>query len=91
MVKWHDFVDPIPALIHAFVDLRDLPVGTKISIPDTDQIPIEEAGVYALFHSFDAVNKKELDFSNLMIVGQCTVHQHSPSSDAPSLYASFGC
>ena len=85
MVKWHDFVDPIPALIHAFVDLRDLPVGTKISIPDTDQIPIEEAGVYALVHSFAAVDKRETDFSNSMI-GRYTVYQHSPSSDAPSLY-----
>jgi hypothetical protein len=85
MVKWHDFVDPIPALIHAFVDLRDLPVGTKISIADTDQIPIEEAGVYALVHSFAAVDKREMDFSNSMI-GQYTVYGHSPSSDAPSLY-----
>jgi hypothetical protein len=61
MVKWHDFVDPIPALIHAFVDLRDRFVGNKISILDSEQIPVEEAEVYALVHSFAVVDKKEMD------------------------------
>ena len=83
LVKGHDFVDRIPAFMQAFVDLRDLPVGTKISIPDSDQIPIEKAGVYALVHSFAAVDEEEMDFSNSMI-GRYTVHQHS--ADAPSLY-----
>ncbi len=86
MVKWLGFVDPIPALIHTFVDLRDLPVGTKeINIPLSDQTPIKEAGVYALVHSFAAVDEQEMDFSNSMI-GRYTVHRHSPSSNAPSLY-----
>jgi hypothetical protein len=76
MVKWHDFVDPVPALIHAFVDCRELPFWTKKSIPDS---------------FLRSVDKKEMDSSNSMI-GRYTVHRHSPSRDAPSLYlVDFEC
>jgi hypothetical protein len=84
MVKWHGFDNPIPALIHTFVDLRWLPAGMRIRIPSSDQPPIE-AGVYALVHSFAAVDDDEMDIPNSMI-GRYTIYRHSPNSSAPTLY-----
>lgn len=68
-VKWHGFDNPMRWW---------LPPGMRIKIPSSDQPPIER-GVYALVHSFAAVDKDEMDIPNSMI-GWYTVYQHSPKA-----------
>jgi hypothetical protein len=83
MVKWFKLDAHLPALIHTFVDLRGLPKGKSISIRSTGQKEIR-AGLYALVHSFDAVDEKEIDSENTLI-GRYTLHRQSPS-EKPTLY-----
>ncbi|KAI2489948.1 hypothetical protein MHU86_24629 [Fragilaria crotonensis] len=63
MVEWHGFQYPLPAFIHTFVDLRHLPRGARIALQESGQPSIKEAGVYALIHSFDAIDEEVREFS----------------------------
>jgi Plavaka transposase len=66
MVKWHGYTYPLPAIIHAFVDLRQLPPGARINLRESGQPPITVAGVYAVIGSFSPLDN-ERDYSNSMI------------------------
>ncbi len=65
MVRWCVYTHPLPGLIHAFIDLRQLPPGARITLRESRQPSITAAGVYALIHSFSPLDK-ERDFSNTM-------------------------
>ena len=67
MVTWHGYPHPLPALIHTFVDLRNLPPRSRITLRESGQRTITKAGVYALIHSFDAIDEEVRDVSNSMI------------------------
>ena len=56
MVTWRGYKYPLPGLIHTFVDLRGLSTSARINLRETGQPPIK-AGVYALIHSFNAINE----------------------------------
>jgi hypothetical protein len=84
MVTWHGYAHPLPALIHTFVDLRNLPPRTRITLRESGQRTITEAGVYALIHSFDAIDEEVRDVSNSMI-GHYKLHRDGLHS-TPTLY-----
>ena len=83
MVKWFKYEAHLPAFIHTFVDLRGLQKGESICILSTGQKDIK-AGLYALVHSFDAVDEEEMDKENTLI-GRYTLHRKSPH-ERPTLY-----
>ena len=83
MVKWQKTKALLPAFIHTFVDLRGLPKGNSICIRSTGQTNIK-AGLYALVHSFSAVDEDDLDYCNALI-GRYTVDHRSPG-EMPTLY-----
>jgi hypothetical protein len=83
MVKWFQYEAHLPAFIHTFVDLRGLPKGKSIRILSTGQKDIK-AGLYALVHSFDAIDDEETDRENTLI-GHYTLHRQSPL-ERPTLY-----
>lgn len=83
MVKWQKKKALLPAFIHTFVDLRGLPKGKSICIRSTGQTNIK-AGLYALVHSFSAVDEDDLDYCNALI-GRYTVDHRSPG-EMPTLY-----
>ncbi len=83
MVRWHGYTHPLPGLIHAFIDLRQLPPGARITLRESRQPSITAAGVYALIHSFSPLDK-ERDFSNTMI-GHYKLDRNDKHS-TPTLY-----
>ena len=84
MVKWHGYAYPLPGLIHAFVDLRQLPPGARINLRESGQPSISAAGVYAVIHSFSPLDN-ERDFSNTMI-GHYKLDRHGHQGSEPTLY-----
>ena len=84
MVTWRGYINPLPAFIHTFVDLRNLPPRTRITRQESGKPTITEGGVYALVHSFDAIDDKIRDFSNTMI-GHYKLHRDGLHS-SPTLY-----
>ena len=83
MVKWGGHPHPLPAFIHAFLDLRQLPIGVSIRLPESGQT-IRNAGVYALIHSFSLVEPEDMDYPNAMIARFTVTLQNN--SKAPKLY-----
>ena len=84
MVKWQGYPYPLPAFIHTFVDICHLSPGARISLRESGQPPIN-AGVYALVHSFDAIDEDEREYTNSMI-GQYKLHCNNDASSKPTLY-----
>jgi hypothetical protein len=82
MVKWKGYTYPLPACLHAFVDLRSLPPGVSIDMQESRSPPIE-AGVYALLHSFSPVDD-EREYPNSMI-GEYSPDRLEPTHP-PTLY-----
>ena len=78
MVEWEGFDFPFPAFIHTFVDLSELPMGSRINIAANGQGGIE-AGLYALVHSFDPVDKDDLELPNTL-VGHYNPHSFSDNT-----------
>jgi hypothetical protein len=58
MVKWKGYLCPLPAHLHAFADIRELPPGVSIDMHESRH-PSIQAGVYALLHSFPAIDDEE--------------------------------
>jgi hypothetical protein len=71
MVEWpnYKYPHPLPAFIHTFIDLRDLPPITRIKIPEVGQEPIK-AGVYALVHSFLAIDEEKTRMNSNTMIGR---------------------
>ena len=67
---WHDhtMVGSLPAFIHTFIDLRDLPPITRINIPKVGQEPIK-AGMYALVHSLIAIDEEKTKMDSNTMIG----------------------
>ena len=84
MVTWQGCKYPLPALIHTFVDLRDLPPSSRIILRATGQPPIK-AGVYALIHSFDAIKEKATRNPTNVMIGRYKLHLNDKDS-TPTLY-----
>jgi hypothetical protein len=85
MVMWHGHAYPLPCLIHAFVDLCQLPPGARIILRESGQPSISAAGMYAVTHSFSPSTKRGTLQKNTMICQfklDCNGHQGS----VPSLY-----
>ena len=69
--------------MHAFVDLRALPPGVSISLEASEQSAIETAGVYALLHSFSAIDDEQ-EYPNSMIA-KYSIDRLRPTAP-PTLY-----
>jgi hypothetical protein len=82
MVKWDRYVYPLPARLYAFLDLRGLPPGKSINMQESRQ-PFIKAGVYALLHSFSAIDN-EREYPNSMI-GEYSADRLQPT-EPPTLY-----
>ena len=66
-LKWpnYNYPYPLPAFIHTFVDFP----GTRIDNPEIGQDPIN-AGVYAVVHSFLAINKVQTQMESNTMIGR---------------------
>lgn len=84
MVEWEGGGAPEPVFIHTFIDLRGLPEGKSIDIVSNGQENLE-GGLYAVAHSFDAVDREHLDLANTL-VGHYTSHFRTPEDTSPTLY-----
>ncbi len=80
MVEWLGIPHPLPAYIHTFIDLHNLPKGGIISVQKQKYIP----GMYAVVHSFSAVDVDAIEVPNTMI-GKYTVDRDE-HSQLPTLY-----
>ncbi len=79
-MDWLDITQPLPAYIHTFINLRDLPKYGIISADNQRYIP----GMHAVVHSFSAVDINAIEVTNTMI-GMYTVHRDK-CSQLPTLY-----
>lgn len=82
MVEWEGFDFPFPAFIHTFVNLCELPMGSRINIVANGQGKIVEAGLYALVHLFNLVDKDNLKLPNTLM-GHYTPHSFSDDTRPP--------
>lgn len=80
MVDWHEITHPLPAYIHTFIDLHDLPKRGIISVNNQKYSP----GMYAVVHSFSAIDVDAIEVPNTMI-GKYTVDRDE-HSQLPTLY-----
>ena len=80
MMKWHNITHPLPAFIHTFINLRDLPKCGFISVDGQKYM----AGIHALVHSFSAIDIDAIEVPNTMI-GKYTVDWDEPTQ-IPKLY-----
>ena len=85
MVTWRGYKYPLPALIHTFVDLRSLPPRARITLQEMGQQPPIKAGVYALIHSFDAINEEATRKPTNVMIGQYKLHLNDHDG-TPTLY-----
>jgi hypothetical protein len=87
MVEWpnYKYPHPLPAFIHTFIDLRDLPPITRINIPEVGQEPIK-AGVYALVHSFLAIDEEKTRMNSNTMIGRYKMWYHDEEATYPILY-----
>jgi hypothetical protein len=84
MSDWVGYPNPVPLFIHTFVDLRGLPEKESITIHSNGQKKLQ-AGLYAVAHTFDAVDEGDLDTPNTL-VGHYTPHFHSINETRPTLF-----
>ena len=87
MIEWpnYDYPHPLPAFIHTFVDMRDLPPNTRIIIPEVGQLPLK-AGVYAVVHSFFAVDELNTRMASNTMIGRYKLWYHNEEAKYPILY-----
>jgi len=85
MVKWQGYPFPLPAFIHTFVDLCHLSLGEKITLRESGQ-PAIKAGVYALVHSFDAIDEKKRTIDESSMIGRYKLHCKNDADSMPMLY-----
>jgi hypothetical protein len=80
MVKWENITHPLPAFIHAFIDLRDVPHRGIKAVSGKKYRP----GMYAVVHSYAAVVDDLIETPNTMI-GRYTITREE-CSQLPKLY-----
>jgi hypothetical protein len=87
MVEWanYGYPHPLPAFIHTFIDLRDLPPITRINIPEVGHEPIK-AGVYALVHSFLAIDEGKTRMDSNTMIARYKMWYHNKYATYPILY-----
>ena len=88
MVDWpnYRYPHPLPAFIQTFVDLRDLLPTTRINIAESvGQEPIK-AGVYALVHSFLAMDEEETRMDSNTMIGRYKMWYHDEEATYPISY-----
>jgi hypothetical protein len=83
MVKEKGHMYPIPAQLYAFLDLRGLPLGKSINMQES-RLPFIKASVFALLHSFSAIEDKQGEYPNSMI-GEYSVDRLQ-RTQPPTLY-----
>ena len=86
MVVWpeENYKYPLPAFIHTFVDLRSLQPHETITIPEVGQ-EIIKAGVYALVHSFVAIDEEKTRKPSNAMIGRYKLYRSS-GHRTPTLY-----
>ena len=87
MLEWpnYNYPHPLPACIHTFINLRDLPPSTRIIIPEVRQVPIK-AGVYAVVHSFLAINEEETRMDSNTMIRHYKMWYHDEEATYPILH-----
>jgi len=65
MTDWEGVAHDVPAFIHTFVDLRQLPTAIR-KIEANGQSRVQP-GLYAVAHTFDPVNPTDFDTPNVLI------------------------
>jgi hypothetical protein len=80
MVDWRKITHPLPAFIHTFIDLRDVPVRGLVAVNGQKYVP----GIYAVVHSYEAMDVDLIETPNAMI-GRYTITRN-PRSQLPTLY-----
>ena len=87
MIEWpnYKYPHPLPAFIHTFVNMRDLPPNTRFIIPELGQLPLK-AGVYAVVHSFFAVNEVNTRMASNTMIGRYKLWYHDEEATYPILY-----
>jgi Plavaka transposase len=88
MVVWpkENYKYPLPAFIHTFVDLRrSLQPHARFTIPEVGQDPIK-AGVYALVHSFVAIDEEETRKPSNAMIGRYKLYHSDHGNRSPTLY-----
>jgi len=83
MIHWKGEVHDLPAFIHTFVDLRQLPTAIK-KIEANGQMSVQP-GLYAVAHTFDPVNPTDFNTPNVLI-GRYKPHFYSPNHRRPTLF-----
>jgi hypothetical protein len=83
MIDWKGEVHDLPAFIHTFVDLRQLPTAIR-KIEANGQMSVQP-GLYAVAHTFDPVNPTDFDTPNVLI-GRYKPHFYSPNHRRPTLF-----
>ena len=86
-IRWpnYKYPHPIPAFIRTFIDLRDLAPSTRIIIPEVGQVPIK-AGVYAVVHSFFAIDEVETRMDSNTMIERYKLWYHDEEAKYPILY-----
>jgi hypothetical protein len=82
MIKWEGIHHNLPALIHTFVDLRGVQTMREIKANGQSHLT---AGLYAVVHTFDALDRNVFDTPNILI-GHYKPHFHSTSHERPTLF-----
>ena len=80
MVKWRRITHPLPAFIHTFIDLRNIPHCGIKAVSGEKYMP----GMYVVVHSYAAVVPNLIETPNTMI-GRYTITRDS-HSQLPVLY-----
>ena len=80
MVKWENITHPLPAFIHTFIDLRNVPHRGIKAVSGKKYRP----GMYAVVHSYAAVVDDLIETPNTMIA-RYTIRREE-CSQLPKLY-----
>lgn len=83
MIDWKGEKHDLPAFIHTFVDLRQLPSAIR-RIEANGQTSVQP-GLYAVAHTFDPVNPTDFNTPNVLI-GRYKPHFYSPHHRQPTLF-----
>ena len=83
MIDWKGEVRDLPAFIHTFVDLRQLPTAIR-KFEANGQMNVQP-GLYAVAHTFDPVNPTDFDTPNVLI-GRYKPRLYSPNHRRPTLF-----
>ena len=84
MIHWKGEEHDLPAFIHTFVDLRQLPTPIR-KIKANGQTSVEP-GFYAVAHTFDPVDSSDYIDTPNVLIGRYKPHFYSPDHRQPTLF-----